>query len=307
MSNLQFGLVIPVEFPVGRGAPSLVEDASRALRYVEGHFDSAWVVDHLQIANGARLESFTLLSYLAAIHPRFTFGHAVVCQSFRNPALVAKMGATLQLLTGGRFVLGIGAGGDEEEYRAYGYDFPPARERVEQLEEAITIIKALWSEPTVTFEGKHHRVLGATCEPRPNPVPPLMIGAFRPRMVRLVAKQADWWNVSSSGPRRYARMAMELEQACAEVGRDPATIKRTWIGGVACAETSAAAETMAESRSITQDEDDFGFVGTPEEVAAQMRQLVDLGIEYFMLDAADYPELGCLELLLKQALPAVTN
>src|SRR5215213_7615252 len=171
MAKVRFGLVIPAEFPDQQGAQSLLEDASRAIRCAEGHFESIWVVDHLQAGTVNRLEAFTLLTYLAALHPAFTFGHTVLCQSFRNPALVAKMGATLQLLTGGRFILGLGAGGDQEDYRTYGYDFPPARVRVEQLEEAISIIKALWKDPVVIFNGKHHRVDHAVCEPRPNPVP----------------------------------------------------------------------------------------------------------------------------------------
>jgi alkanesulfonate monooxygenase SsuD/methylene tetrahydromethanopterin reductase-like flavin-dependent oxidoreductase (luciferase family) len=305
MRKVQFGLVIPAEFTASRGARSLVADAGRALRCVEGHFESGWVVDHLQSGTPVRLEAFTLLTHLAALHPGFQFGHTVLCQSFRNPALVAKMGATLQLLTRGRFILGLGAGGNQEEYRAYGYDFPPARERVEQLAEYVTVIKALWSRPVVTFEGKHHRLFEARCEPRPNPLPPLMLGAFRPRMLRLVAREADWWNVSSTGPNRYARMVEELERACDEVGRDPSTLRRTWVGGLACADTSSAATKLASTRFDCDNEDDYGFVGTPGEVVSQMQALANLGVDYFILDAADFPQLGGLELLLRYVLPEV--
>jgi alkanesulfonate monooxygenase SsuD/methylene tetrahydromethanopterin reductase-like flavin-dependent oxidoreductase (luciferase family) len=255
MAAVRFGLVVPAEFPDRLGAQSLLADASRAIRRAEGHFESFWVVDHLQAGTVNRLEAFTLLTYLAALHPEFTVGHTVLCQSFRNPALVAKMGATLQLLTGGRFILGLGAGGDEEDYRAYGYDFPSARVRVDQLEEAITIINALWNEPVATFNGEHYRVDQAVCEPRPNPVPRLMVGAFRPRMLHLAAKHADWWNVSSTGPGSYARMATEMERSCREVGRDPSTLRRTWGGGVACAATAQAAEQLGGSR-FTQDDSD---------------------------------------------------
>jgi alkanesulfonate monooxygenase SsuD/methylene tetrahydromethanopterin reductase-like flavin-dependent oxidoreductase (luciferase family) len=306
MTKVRFGLVIPAEFPDQSGAHSLLEDASRAICRAEGHFESVWVVDHFQAGTVNRLEAFTLLTYLAARHPAFKFGHTVLCQSFRNPALVAKMGATLQLLTGGRFILGMGAGGDEEEYEAYGYPFPTAPERVEQLEEAITIIKALWSAPAVTFNGKHHRVNRAVCEPRPNPTPPLMVGAFRPRMLRLVAKHADCWNVSSSGPIRYARMAAEMERACLESGRGPATLTRSWVGGVACATTSLAAEQLGGSR-FTQDDEDYSLVGTPAEVTSQMQTLIDLGVDYFMLDIAGFPQLDALELLITDVLPAVTG
>ena len=306
MPQVQLGLVIPAEFPDASGPASLVSDAHRALELVAGHFDSVWVVDHLQSGEDQRLEGFTTLTYLAALHPGFRFGNAVLCQSFRNPAHLAKMGATLQLLSGGRFILGLGAGCNEEEYRAYGYDFAPALDRVRQLEETIQIIKALWSTQSATFEGEYYRIRDAYCEPRPDPIPPLMLGAFRPKMLRLVAQHADWWNVSSSGPRRYSRMAAELERACLEVGRSPATIRRTWVGGLACAATRVMAEELAALRGTnTNDFDDFDFVGTPAEIAEQMREFVEMGVDYFMLDAADFPRLNGLEMLVREVLPAL--
>src|SRR5205823_2386696 len=153
------------------------------LELVSGHFDSAWFVDHLQDGGEDLLEGFTALTYMAALHPRLKFGHSVLCQSFRNPALLAKMGATLQFMSGGRYILGIGAGWNEEEYRAYGYDFPPNRVRVEQLEGALQIIKAMWTEEKATYKGKHYKVIEAQCEPKPDPAPAIMVGAFRPKML----------------------------------------------------------------------------------------------------------------------------
>ncbi len=173
------------------------------------------------------------------------------------------------------------------------------------MEEAIQIIRALWSEPKVTFEGRHHKVADARCEPRPNPPPLVMIGAFKPRMLRLVARYADWWNVSSCGPVRYGRMAAELERACAEMGRDPFTIRRTWIGGFACAKTTEAAQTLAAGRFSADNEDDFGFVGTAEQIAGQVGGFVEQGVDYFMLDMADYPRLEGFEVLLGEVVPAL--
>src|SRR5207244_6336843 len=102
---------------------------------------------------------------------------------------------------------------------------------------ALQIIKAMWTEEKATFEGKYYRVLDARCEPRPNPVPTIMVGAFKPKMLRLTAKYADWWNVSSTGIKSYRSMYEEFERACAEVGRDPAAVKRSWGGGCAGAAT----------------------------------------------------------------------
>jgi alkanesulfonate monooxygenase SsuD/methylene tetrahydromethanopterin reductase-like flavin-dependent oxidoreductase (luciferase family) len=215
------------------------------------------------------------------------------------------MGATLQFLSGGRFILGMGAGWDEQEYRAYGYDFPPGSVRVRQLDEALRIIKALWTKERVTFEGRHYRVRAASCEPRPDPVPPVLVGAFRPRMLRLTAQHADWWNVSSTSPERYRELVQAFDGACAAVGRDPQTVRRSWGGGCVCAPTQAEAEALSAGRGDPDDEDDFNFVGTPEQVIDQMRQFVALGVSYFMVDCGGFPALTTLETLITQVLPAL--
>ncbi len=204
MPRIQFGLILPAELRDKQQLPTLVADMHRALDLAAGHFDSAWMVDHLQSGSDGLLESFTTLSYLAALHPQFKFGHTVVCQSFRNPALLAKMGATLQFLSGGRFMLGLGTGWAEEEYRAYGYEFPSNAVRVAQLEETIRIVQAMWTQSRATFDGQYYRVKDAACEPKPNPPPSIMVGAFQPKMLRLTAKYADGWNVSSHPGRSRA-------------------------------------------------------------------------------------------------------
>ena len=308
MTRIQLGFCMPGESRDKARRATFVEDLNRALDLVTGHFDSAWSVDHLQFGDADVLEGFTALTYMAALHPRLKFGHAVLCQSFRNPALLAKMGATLQFMSGGRFILGLGAGWHAEEYQAYGYDFPPDRVRVEQLEEALQIIQAMWTQEKATFQGKYYRVIEAHCEPRPDPLPTLMLGAFKPKMLRLAAKYADWWNVSSSGIERYRRMAEEFERACAEVGRDPSMVRRTWIGGCACAPTQAEAEVFAgDLYSADGEDDDFGFVGTPEQLVEQMRPFIDLGVDYFMFDCGGFPKLTTLEMLIHEVLPALND
>jgi alkanesulfonate monooxygenase SsuD/methylene tetrahydromethanopterin reductase-like flavin-dependent oxidoreductase (luciferase family) len=224
-----------------------------------------------------------------------------------HPSLVAKMGATLQFLSGGRYILGIGAGWDAEEYRAYGYDFPSASVRVEQLKEALQVIRALWTEEQATFEGRYYRVIQAICEPKPNPLPLVMVGAVRPKMLRLTAQYADWWNVSSTGLERYQRIVREFERACMDVGRDPAQVKRSWCGGCVCMPTQQAAEFIAGNRYSTNNTDDFDFVGTPEQVVEQMRPFIHLGVDYFMLDCGGFPNLTTLELLVSEVLPALND
>lgn len=308
MGQVQFGLVVPeYGLDVSRRWFYL-EDVNRLLTYVKGHYDSAWFIDHLE---GDVLEGWTALTYLSALHPELLWGHTVLCQSFRNPALLAKMGATLHYLSGGRFVLGIGAGWAETEYLAYGYRFPPGSTRVEELDEALRIIKAMWTQERATVEGQHYRVEAARCEPKPEHVPIIMVGAFRPKMLRLTAEHADWWNVSSTGITDYRRYVEEFQRACDEIGRDPATVRRVWSGGCVCAPTEAGVTDLAAGR--LQMGEDFGyqpgedFVGTPQQVIEQMRPFVELGVDYFLLDCGGFPRLTTVEMLVNEVLPALNQ
>lgn len=308
MTRIQFGFTMPADSHNRERRSNFVPNLNRALELVAGRFDSAWMVDHLQFGDADILEGFTTLAYFSALHPQLKFGNTVLCQSFRNPALLAKMGATLQILSGGRFILGIGAGWHEEEYRAYGYDFPPNPVRVAQLEEALIIIKAMWTQTQATFEGKYYRVTGAYCEPKPDPVPQIMMGAFRPKMLHLAAKYADGWNVSSTGIQPYRRLVEEFERLCARVGRDPSTVRRSWCGGCICAPTQDGVKRIAGDRYNAQDlEDDFDFIGTPDQLVEQMRPFIEQGVDYFMLDCGGFPELTTLELLVSQVLPALNG
>ncbi len=300
MTQIQLGLVIP-NGPYQRLAREEFTTAvEKSLEMVAGHFDSVWLTDHLQFRDEPLFEGWTALTYQAALHPQFKFGHAVLAQSFRNPALLAKMSATLQYLTTGRFILGIGAGWKEDEYTAYGYDFPTAGQRLGELEESLQIINALWREKQATIEGKYYRVVNAYCEPKPEPLPPIVIGGTKPRILRLIARYADWWNVSGVGIDNYRFFVQESERACEDVGRDPKTLRRTWFGRCLCAPTEEAVQALNVDHLTT----DRAFVGTPEQVIAQMRAFVDLGVDYFMFTNGGFPHLTTLEMLIKEVLPA---
>lgn len=297
MGHIQFGLIVPDTALDAPRRHVYMENLHRLLNAVKGHYVSAWSIDHLQ---GDVLEGWTALAYLSALHPELVWGHTVLCQSFRNPALVAKMGATLHFMSGGRFVLGIGAGGQETEYLAYGYAFPSGSTRVEELDETLQIIKAMWMQERATVAGKHYRVEGARCEPKPDPMPTIMVGAFRPKMLRLTARHADWWNVSSTGIEVYRGYLREFERACAEIGRDPATVRRVWSGGCVCAATEAEVAHLAAGRHQVGED----FVGTPAQIIEQMQPFVESGIDYFMLDCGGFPRLTTVEMLVTEVLPA---
>lgn len=275
----------------------------KALDLATGHFHSAWFVDHMQFDDADLMEGWTAVSYLAALNPQFMWGHAVICQSFRNPALLGKMAATLQFMSGGRFILGVGAGWKEDEYKAYGYDFPSPGVRVEQLDETLQIVKALWTQERATFVGKHYRVEEAWCEPKPDPMPTIMVGGSKPRMLRLVARHADWWNVSWTRIEDYRQQVEECERACAEVGRDPSTLRRTWFGGCTVGHTEDEVQQLTGGRMKAGD----AFVGTPAQVIEQMRPFVELGVDYFMLGCGGFPNLTTIELLENEVMPALNS
>lgn len=304
MAPIQFGWALPAGPHSEAERPLFLAHIRQALDLITGRFDSAWMIDHFQLKDAHDiLECWTALTYLAALHPALQFGTAVLGQSYRNPALTAKMAATLQYLSSGRLVFGIGAGWKEDEYHAYGYDFPSNGVRVDQLDEALQIIKLLWTEPGATFHGRYYRIEQAGCEPRPHPLPPIVIGGSKPRMLRLVARHADWWNVSWTGIDDYRAQAAELERACAEVGRAPATLRRTWFGPCACAPTEEAATKLAAGRFTSAN----CFLGTPAQVVEQMRPFIELGVDYFMLGCAGFPDLTTLELLRNEVLPALNE
>jgi len=307
MTPVQFGWTMPTGLSEKQYPGRYLDVLRQGLDMIKGTYDSAWLIDHLQFDDREVVESWTALTYLAAQHPELRFGHAVLCQSFRNPALVAKMGATLQFLSGGRLILGLGAGWHEEEYKAYGYDFPAAGMRVAQMRERTLAIKALWTQERATFTGTHYRIEDAVCEPKPDPLPPVMIGAFGPKMLRLTAHYADWWNVSSTSVESYRRMVRDFEHACLDVGRDPSQVRRTWGGGCVCAPTWEAAAIIGGDRYLSANPDDFDFVGTPRQIVEQMRPFIDLGVDYFMLDCGGFPDLTTLELLVGEVLPTINS
>lgn len=301
MAHIQFGWSMPSGPGEAKHRASYVADLDRGLELIAGHYDSAWIADHLQNDGSYRMEGWTALTYMAALQPRLMFGNAVLCQSFRNPALLAKMAATFQYMSGGRFILGIGAGWKEDEYLAYGYDYPPANTRVEELDETMQIINAMWHDERATVRGKHYQVVDAWCEPKPDPLPPIMIGASKPRMLRLVARYADWWNVSWTGISEYRKQVTECELACAEINRDPATLRRTWFGGCVCGPTEAAVKSL-NTIGISPDN---AFAGTPTQVIEQMQPFIELGVDYFILGSGGFPDLTTLEMLIHEVLPAL--
>lgn len=307
MTHIDFGWEIPTgkrRMPPG-GPENYKPHLRRVLDLLTGRFHSAWMPDHFMHGDSDVAEALTTISYLSALYPDLFFGTVVLGANYRNPALLAKMAATLQQLSGGRYIMGLGAGWHADEYRAYGYDFPPAAARINQLAEVVQICRAMWhpAQPAASFTGRYHHIENAVCNPKPVPPPPVMLGgAGEKLMLRVVAQHADWWNLVGVSPETYAQKVEVLYQHCAEVGRNPAEIRKTWMGVVSLASTSAQAEAVLRHYPIWPG--DVPVVGTPSEVIARLQQYIELGVDLFILGFADEPALNGMELFSRKVLPA---
>jgi alkanesulfonate monooxygenase SsuD/methylene tetrahydromethanopterin reductase-like flavin-dependent oxidoreductase (luciferase family) len=268
MATVQFGWIAPViGVPDSGGQPIVIQEQERGvLQTVAQHFDSIWAADHFygfDRINDPYLECWTTLTWLAASFPTLKVGGLVMCNNYRHPAVVAHMGKTLQAFSGGRLVLGYGAGWREDEYRRHGMAFDPPAARVRQLEEALQIIRSMWTQPRTTFEGQHYQIHDVPCEPKPTPLPPILIGGGGEQlMLRLVARYADWWNIGTSKSETYARKLDVLRKHCDDVGRDYATIVKTVQIELPPPVDAASAHQTVE----------------------RLREYVDLGASHLMLD-----------------------
>ncbi|MBI1294156.1 LLM class flavin-dependent oxidoreductase [bacterium] len=310
MTKLHFGWHMP-SFPIDDSSGADFVDQIGGTLDVLGHvFTSVWVDDHVHPwgtfvpRETPALECATTIAYFAARNPALTFGSLVFCQSYRNPALLAKMAANLQLLSGGRYIFGIGAGWFEEEYHAYDYDFPRAGVRLAQLEETVEIVKALWTQTPASYAGKHYSIEDAYCEPKPSPIPPILIGGGGEQVtLRIVAKHADWWNLPGGSVDVYAHKLDVLRRHCDEVGRDyNEIVKSIALELIAVAEDEVTARRQAAASLHNSPN---ALVGTPEQIAAQMRPFLDLGVTHFMLRFADFPRTEGIRLFVEKVVPMV--
>jgi F420-dependent oxidoreductase-like protein len=200
----------------------------------EAGFDHVWVFDHFNPVagelSGIEWEGWTLLAAMAEATKRVRIGVMVTGNTYRHPAVLAKMAVTVDHLSGGRLEFGIGAGWAEVEHRMLGIEFPPAAERIRRLGEACEVIKNLWTEEVANHDGPAYRLEGAIQNPKPlqKPHPPIWIGgAGERRTLRIVAEHADVWNLAGADVSEAVRKSKILDDHCSELGRDPATIRRS--------------------------------------------------------------------------------
>jgi alkanesulfonate monooxygenase SsuD/methylene tetrahydromethanopterin reductase-like flavin-dependent oxidoreductase (luciferase family) len=264
---------------------------------------------------GPCFEGWTLLSALGAQTQRLHVGCLVTGVIYRNPAILAKMGATLDVVTGGRLDLGIGAGWFEAETRAYGMPFPSTGERLSHLDEAIQVIRKLWTQDYSDFDGRHYTLTQARCEPKPiqKPTPTIWVGGQGEKVtLRIVAEQADGWDMDMLPLSVYDHKLYVLGEHCERAERYPSAVRKMihFAGAIAADARSAKqrAESLAQAWN-TSLEDIQGRVllGTPQQAAEQLMPYVERGVEHFVLSVAAPYDMRMIELYINEVAPLVES
>lgn len=308
MSGTKFGLFYPqvgVDFTTVKQRAQIAERAG---------FHSIWFVDHMWsrgLVDLDHLEAWTLMAATAAVTDRLGIGTLVMCNSYRNPALLAKMAASLDNVSGGRFLLGLGAGWMDEEYRAYGYPFPSVRVRIEQLDEALCILKLMFTETRANFEGKYYSVTDAINNPKPvqKPHPPILIGgAGEKLLLRVVARHADIWNCPNNVATQLPQKLDVLRRHCDAVGRDPASIEVSEQCVVVLGSDEADLKKKLAFAKATVGAvfniDETGLVGTPDQLIECIEARRRQGVTFFTMIFGDLNSPETIELFGERVAPA---
>ncbi len=334
---MRVGLALPhYDFSSPDGGPVSWERLAASARRAEAlGFDSIWVSDHffLSLARyggpdepSGSPEPLAALAALAVVTERVRLGTLVLGAGFRHPALLAKAATTIDLVSGGRFDLGLGAGWYEEEYRAFGYDFEDAGGRFQILEEVVEVLARLFEGGPVTWKGERFELREAYSRPEPvqKPRPPLWIGGKGgPRLLRLIARRADGWNtVWAWTPEAYGERARALDAACREEGRDPASVRRSV--GLYTLVGEDPADLVARYRALQrwtpggaldgemlQEWGRDKLVGTPDQVLERLAAFAAHGVEEVVLSAASIPfsvhDEGMLDVVAEAVLPGARD
>jgi F420-dependent oxidoreductase-like protein len=261
---------------------------------------------------GRCFEGMTLLAAMAAITRRLRCGIIVLGVTYRHPAVVANAAATIDHISGGRLELGIGAAWYELEHEQYGIPFPPIGERMDMLDETCHIFRRLWTEQRTTFEGRHYQLRDALCEPKPvqERLPLWIGGSGERRTLRIVAEHADGWNTFVSTPEEYRHKLDVLKRHCADVGRDPAEIRRQLVFRAILGEDEREAEERLRERAARTGADpeqlrEGMIVAGPEQCVERLRPFLELGVRDFLVLARPPADLRTIELVANGVAPAL--
>lgn len=288
--------------------------------YADGAgYDSAWLWDHLMPLrgelDGLALEPWTLLASLAAITKNVQIGHLVTANTLRHPALLAKMATTVDHVSNGRVVVGIGTGYFVPEHELYGIPLPSKEVRAEMLDESCAILKSLWGPGRTTFDGAHYTLTDAPASPKPvNGDIPLLLGGAGERLLRNAARHADMWNMpdgkSGVWHERFSEKLDTLKRNCEAIGRDPDTIEPTMMFHVICDPDAAVVKRRFESMRETRGWDDeltrrHCIAGTPDQVVEQLAAWEKLGLKHLMVALTNGLNYDSVPVLAETVLPHI--
>src|SRR5579883_2171459 len=315
--SLKFGVSLPQGWTMDLASIKDPVEAYEAMTRVaqtadEVGFTSAWLVDHFhtipQPSQEVTFECWTSTAALARDTKRVRIGQMVTCNGYRNPALLAKMASTVDVLSHGRLELGIGAGWYEHEYRAYGYEYPDAPTRLRYLREAVQVILKMWMEEEAVFEGKYYHVRGAINQPKGAQKPhiPLLIGGGGEKVtLKLVAQYGDACNIGHLDNEGLARKFAIIKQHCEDVGRDYSTIWRTVLFNCAIAETDE--EAMAKSTPFQRNIPsgrirEQALVGTPDTIRKRLEEIEQAGAQEIIIFLPDSAQLEAVRMFARECI-----
>lgn len=297
---IHFGLALP------QLRSSWEEVAAFATAAERLGYDSLWAIDHLVGVPDPSIpifEGWTTIAALSGLTTRIRLGHQVLCVGFRHPALLAKMAATLDHASNGRFTLGLGAGWNDAEFKAYGLPFPSIGSRLNQLDEALSIIKKLWTEEPVSYFGEEFQVEDAFCRPRPvqEPHPPILIGGSGEKvLLRIVAEYADIWNNMGWAHSLLPQKIETLRQHCESLKRDPAEIEisQQLLAAIGETETEArvATERVLSELPFLSGGEDLIIAGRAERCIERVQKTIDMGATTLILSFGRQPRIETIEL-----------
>lgn len=329
---MRFGMFVPQGWRLDLAgiAPAAHWDTMRdlALAADAGPFESIWVYDHFHTVpeptDEVTYEAWSLMAAFAAVTKRVRLGQMCTCMGYRSPAYLAKVAAGIDVISGGRVEMGIGAGWYEHEWRAYGYGFPSAGDRLAMLDEGVQIMRQLWTTGKATLAGEHYRVDGAIGQPRPlqdGGIPLWIAGGGEKKTLRIAAKYARYTNFDAT-PEAFARKSALLAQHCADVGTDFGSIVRSGNYNVVIGETDkdvadkldwvrAHYQPLISAEALDRSMDQFAsgrLVGTPEQIIERLSEARGLGLGYaitYFVDAA-YDRSG-IDLFMNKVIPELTD
>ncbi len=288
------------------------EAMTRVVREAESlGFVSTWLYDHFHTIPAPMqeitFECWTSCAALARDTQQIRIGQMVTCNSYRNPALLAKMASTVDVLSHGRLILGIGAGWYKHEYLAYGYPYPGTHERLQRLNEAVQIILAMWTQEEPTFEGTYYSIRGAINQPKGAQKPhiPLLIGGGGEKVtLRLVAQYADACNIGGDIPTIKHKLDV-LKQHCEEVERDYNSIRRTTLidyCAIASTEEEAIAKLTPDERQNLDELLPESLIGTPAQIRERLREYEDAGIQEIIVRFVDAVQLDSIRMFARECM-----